>query len=34
MGGSFSLEKTILSVLHKELEYKVRKHKDKKLEVV
>ena len=34
MGGLFSLEKTIVSVLHKELEYKVKKLRDKKLEVV
>ena len=35
MGGLlFSLKKTIVSVLHKELEYKVKKLKDKKLEVV
>ena len=30
MGGLFNLEMTIVSVLHKELEYKVKKLKDKK----
>ena len=31
MGGSFNLEKTMVSVLHKKLEYKVHKLKDKKV---
>ena len=31
MGGSFNLEKTMVSVLHKKLEYKVDKLKDKKV---
>ena len=30
-GGSFNLEKTMVSVLHKELEYKVKKLKYKKV---
>ena len=30
-GGLFNLEKTMVSVLHKELEYKVEKPKNKKL---
>ena len=34
MGGLFNLETTIVSVLHKELEYKVEKHKYKMLEVL
>ena len=34
MGGLFNLEKTMVSVLHKELEYKVEKLKYKKLEVM
>ena len=34
MGGLFNLENTILSVLHKELEYKVEKLKYKTLEVM
>ena len=34
MGGLFNLEKTMVSVLHKELEYKVEKFKHKKLEVM
>ena len=33
-GGLFNLENTILSVLHKELEYKVEKLKYKTLEVM
>ena len=32
-GSSFNLEKTMVSVLHRELEYKMEKHKYKKLEV-
>ena len=31
MGGLFNLEKTVVSVLHKELEYKVEKLKNKKV---
>ena len=31
---SFNLEKTVVSVLHKELEYKVEKLKYKKLDVM
>ena len=34
VGGSFNLEKTMVSVLCKELEYKVEKLKYKKLEVM
>ena len=34
MGGLLNLEKTMVSVLHKELEYKVEKLKYKKLEVM
>ena len=30
-GGLFNLEKTMVSVLHKELEYKVKKLKNKKV---
>ena len=30
-GGLFNLEKTVVSVLHKELEYKVEKLKNKKV---
>ena len=30
-GGLFNLEKTMVSVLHKELEYKVEKLKNKKV---
>ena len=33
-GGLFNLAKTMVSVLHKELKYKVEKIKDKKLEVM
>ena len=33
-GGLFNLAKTMVSVLHKELEYKVEKLKYKKLEVM
>ena len=33
-GAFFNLTKTMVSVLQKELEYKVEKHKYKKLEVV
>ena len=33
-GGLFNLETTMLSVLHKELEYKVEKLKYEKLEVM
>ena len=33
-GGLFNLAKTMVSVLHKELEYKVEKPKYKKLEVM
>ena len=33
-GGLFNLEKTMISVLHKELGYKVEKLKYKKLEVM
>ena len=34
MGGLFNLEKMMVSVLHKELEYKVEMLKYKKLEVM
>ena len=34
MGGFFNLEKTIMTVLYKELEYKVQELKFKKLEVM
>ena len=33
-GGLFNVEKTMVSVLHKELEYKVEKLKHKRLEVM
>ena len=33
-GGLFNLEKTMVSVLHKELEYKVEKLKNKKFSVM
>ena len=33
-GGLFNVEKTMVSVLHKELEYKVEKLKYKRLEVM
>ena len=33
-GGLFNLAKTMVSVLHKELEYKVEKLKNKKLDVM
>ena len=34
MGGFFNLETTIVSVLHKEVEYKVERRKYKKLEIL